>query len=93
MACRICGADKVSERITAREMMFGTREEFEYFCCGSCGTLQIADIPDDLGRFYASETYYSFNNRSEDPLWKNLLKRWAAVGLVGNPQALSLIHI
>ena len=87
MACRICGADEVSERITAREMMFGTREAFEYFRCGSCGTLQIADIAEDLGRFYASETYYSFNNSSEDPLWKNLLKRWAAVGLVGNPQA------
>jgi len=51
MACRICGADEVSERITAREMMFGTREAFEYFPCGSCGTLQVADIPEDLGRF------------------------------------------
>lgn len=87
MACRICGADEVSERITAREMMFGSREAFEYFRCADCGTLQIAEIPEDLGRFYASDVYYSFNNFASDPLWKNLLKRWAAVGLVGNSAA------
>ena len=87
MACRICGAEEICERVTAREMMFGSREEFDYFRCASCGTLQIAEIPDDLGRSYESSVYYSFNNYTPDPLWKNLLKRWAAVGLVGNPSA------
>ncbi|MBT8432502.1 MAG: hypothetical protein KJP27_08430 [Altererythrobacter sp.] len=78
MACRICGVDEFSERITAREMMFGSREAFEYERCGVCGTLQIVDMPDDLERFYASEVDYSFNNFVPDPLWKNLLKSRAA---------------
>ncbi len=45
---------------SVREMTFGTREEFEYFMCGSCGCLQIATIPPDLARHYPG-TYYSHN--------------------------------
>lgn len=33
-------------------MFFGTREQFDYFVCGHCGTIQIRDIPGDLGRHY-----------------------------------------
>ncbi|NNK45640.1 MAG: hypothetical protein HKP43_03315, partial [Altererythrobacter sp.] len=73
--CRICGADESSERITAREMMFGSREAFEYEHFSVWGTLQIADIPDDLERFNANEVYYSFNNFVPDPLSKNKPKR------------------
>ena len=40
------------------EMMFGTREKFDYLECGACGTVQIAEIP-DLSRYYP-ENYYSF---------------------------------
>lgn len=35
-------------------MMFGTRDEFEYFQCHSCGCLQIADVPQNLGKYYPS---------------------------------------
>ncbi|MFZ5593835.1 MAG: class I SAM-dependent methyltransferase [Pseudomonadota bacterium] len=41
-------------------MMFGTREEFDYFQCEKCGCLQIKDIPPDLHRFYP-DNYYSLN--------------------------------
>jgi 2-polyprenyl-3-methyl-5-hydroxy-6-metoxy-1,4-benzoquinol methylase len=37
-------------------MLFGTKEEYSYFECSSCGTLQIVDIPEDLSRHYP-ETY------------------------------------
>lgn len=48
--------------MTAREMMFGTREPFDYFECGSCGTLQITRVPSDLARHYPAE-YLSFGSR------------------------------
>ncbi|MBK7392255.1 MAG: class I SAM-dependent methyltransferase [Chloracidobacterium sp.] len=43
-------------------MMFGTRDEFPYLECDSCGTVQIINIP-DLARYYPAD-YYSFNNDS-----------------------------
>jgi SAM-dependent methyltransferase len=49
--CRICGG-ATARRVTAREMMFGTRERFDYVECADCGCLQIAAIPADLPRFY-----------------------------------------
>lgn len=58
--CRICGDDGQHITFMAKEMMFGMREPFEYFQCRKCGCLQIAHIPDDLGRFYP-ENYYSIS--------------------------------
>lgn len=60
MKCRICGAIGAHRRYRAREMMFGTREEFEYFQCTDCGCLQLAEIPSRLDKFYPPN-YYSFN--------------------------------
>ena len=47
-ACRICGNARGNARFRAREMQFGTREEFDYFRCASCGCLQISEVPEDL---------------------------------------------
>jgi SAM-dependent methyltransferase len=58
--CRICGNSEGNREHLAREMMFGTREEFLYIECGKCGTLQIANVP-KLARFYP-ENYLSFEN-------------------------------
>jgi SAM-dependent methyltransferase len=57
-ACRICGNQSDNEPFRAREMMFGTREEFGYFVCRSCGVLQIERVPEDTSRYY-SGGYYS----------------------------------
>lgn len=57
-ACRVCGHGDYHQRFQAREMMFGTREMFEYFMCTSCGCLQISDIPEDISRYYP-KNYYS----------------------------------
>ncbi|MEO5345408.1 MAG: class I SAM-dependent methyltransferase [Magnetococcus sp. YQC-9] len=59
MNCRICNHSHGHTHAQPREMMFGWRESFEYFACGQCGALQIARIPDDLGRYYG-DGYYSF---------------------------------
>jgi SAM-dependent methyltransferase len=42
----------------AREMMFGYRDEFDYMECASCGCVQNASVPSDLGKYYG-EGYYS----------------------------------
>lgn len=39
--------------------MFGTRDEFTYWECSTCGCLQIAEIPERLGDYYPRD-YYSF---------------------------------
>jgi 2-polyprenyl-3-methyl-5-hydroxy-6-metoxy-1,4-benzoquinol methylase len=58
--CRICGSARGSFH-TAREMMFGTGEEFSYFECARCGCLQVAQYPRDVGRYYGNN-YFSFRN-------------------------------
>ena len=40
--------------------MFGFRDTFRYFQCHSCGCLQIAEIPENLDRYYPPE-YYAFS--------------------------------
>jgi SAM-dependent methyltransferase len=62
IACRICGSLSEHSRFICREMMYGTREEFEYFKCSDCGCLQIKEIPHDLERYYPSN-YYSFSSK------------------------------
>lgn len=57
--CRICGYTGECQIYRGREMMQGTREEFDYILCGHCGCLQIAKEPEDMGRYYG-EDYYSF---------------------------------
>lgn len=57
--CKLCKAEGMFDSYLVREMMQDTREEFEYFVCGECECLQIAEIPDDLGRYYGKD-YYSF---------------------------------
>jgi SAM-dependent methyltransferase len=58
-ACRICGNGSGNKIYTAREMMFGMRDAFEYMECGSCGCVQLVDIPPDLNVYYPKR-YYSF---------------------------------
>ncbi len=64
--CRICGADSGHHDFRAHEMYFGSREQFDYFECGHCGTIQIRDIPADLGRHYPPD-YYSFAGGAGKP--------------------------
>lgn len=79
--CRICGNDKNNRIHTAREMMFGTRETFDYLECGACGTIQIVEIP-DLRRHYP-ENYYSLT--SDEKLYiETHLRRRIAARLAGN---------
>lgn len=63
MQCIVCGNFGDNKAFKIREMMFGTREEFDYLECGSCGCLFMIEPPEDMIRFYDHEIYYSFNFR------------------------------
>lgn len=41
--------------------MYGTGERFTYLECDACGTLQIAETPSQMSRYYP-ENYYSFRD-------------------------------
>ena len=51
--------------------MFGFRDEFTYLECSKCGCLQIAKIPENMGKYYPSN-YYSFKNVDKS---RNFLKQ------------------
>lgn len=74
LPCRICQNAVNNCILTAREMMFGTREAFDYFECGECGTVQIVEVP-DLSLHYP-DNYLSFD--SDVPVAKTLSRRLGA---------------
>jgi SAM-dependent methyltransferase len=59
-ACRVCGNLAGNRLHVVREMMLGLREEFPYLECGSCGCLQLVQIPGDMAKYYPPN-YYSFD--------------------------------
>lgn len=56
----MCGAKFSGQTFVAREMMFGLGGEFEYWTCSSCDSVQISNIPENLGSYYPDD-YYSMN--------------------------------
>ena len=66
--CRICQNSAGNRIFTAREMMFGSRETFEYFECASCGCVQILEMPANIEKYYHyPQTFYSLETRKDPP--------------------------
>lgn len=59
LTCKVCSNAENNVTYTAREMMYGLRDEFLYFQCSDCECLQIAAFPEDMSPYYPSN-YYSF---------------------------------
>jgi SAM-dependent methyltransferase len=77
--CEICGNKNKNLSFIAKEMMFGSKDKFDYFECSHCGTLQIAKIPENISHYYPDD-YYSFKGApfgSEGRL-KSFLKKQLA---------------
>jgi SAM-dependent methyltransferase len=75
--CVFCAGAEPARRFAAREMLYGTRAEFDYFECAGCQSLQIATIPDDLAAHYPGD-YYSYD-RKRTPIVKRLrqaIRNW-----------------
>jgi hypothetical protein len=63
--------------VQVRELMFGTRESFDYRRCASCHSLTLVDIPAGLGRYYPL-AYYSNETRQavqQDTTWRRMAIR------------------
>ncbi|MBC8287780.1 MAG: class I SAM-dependent methyltransferase [Nitrospinae bacterium] len=73
--CRICGDSGEHPVYTAREMMFGLKEEFSYFQCAKCQCLQISEFPSDMSHYYPQD-YYSLS-QSPESLYPNPIESWA----------------
>lgn len=74
--CRICENSENNRLHTAREMMLGMRDAFDYLECGSCGTLQICETP-DLQNYYP-QNYYSLDPHEEIYIAQKMRRRVAA---------------
>jgi SAM-dependent methyltransferase len=74
--CRLCRSTGPHQTIAVREMMFGTREPFEYFSCGACDTLQIVNAleGEELARHYPPD-YYSYNVSAQPSVLRWLTMR------------------
>jgi 2-polyprenyl-3-methyl-5-hydroxy-6-metoxy-1,4-benzoquinol methylase len=66
--CRICCCEDIRERIVAIEMMYGTKNPFEYDVCAGCGSIQISRILDagELSQYYPND--YCDIDYDEDPI-------------------------
>jgi SAM-dependent methyltransferase len=83
--CAICQNYLNNKLFTAYEMLFGTRDPFEYIECAACGCLQIKEIPDNLEKYYP-ENYYAFKtkNPKKKPLRTFLRRQRSRYCLFGN---------
>jgi SAM-dependent methyltransferase len=64
-ACRLCGSTGPHRVFEALEMMYGTKEPFDYFECANCQSVQIVTALEggELAKHYP-ENYYSFSGSS-----------------------------
>jgi len=72
-SCQVCHNQQDNQYHQIREMMFGTREPFTYLECSACQTIQLVDVPEDMGPYYPVD-YYSQNQLVPSPFYKNILK-------------------
>ena len=79
--CKICNNSSDNKSYVVREMMYGFKDEFDYFVCGKCGCLQIEQIPDDLSKYYP-ENYWHFQEAivdySDDNAWLSFIRHQRA---------------
>lgn len=73
--CIICGNTINNIRYTLKELQLGLLENFDYQLCANCGTMQLLQVPNNLGKYYPNDDYYSFNmkldaNNKQDVLRK-----------------------
>lgn len=67
--CPSCGSKDFSHHVTTADY-FLTKEEFDVEKCNQCGLLFTNPIPkpEEIGKYYASEKYYSHPQKTFSPL-------------------------
>lgn len=56
--CPVCASVSRADVLAVRENMFGIQENFDYSVCGTCRSLVLVAIPEDMGSYYPTN-YYS----------------------------------
>lgn len=74
MKCAICGNEQNNQPYILKEMMFGFKDEFNYFQCAECACFQIETIPNNMDKYYPNN-YYSLNQGNEKPLKLSYFKQ------------------
>ncbi|MDR3704662.1 MAG: class I SAM-dependent methyltransferase [Paludibacteraceae bacterium] len=77
--CKICKNTLGNQPIKIYELAFGSHDEFIYFKCPECGCLQIAEVPQNVAKYYPSDQYYSYRPTTSSSL-KNMLHRFLLSG-------------
>jgi SAM-dependent methyltransferase len=75
-ACPVCRASGPFARHVLREMLFGTRETFDYAECPHCGVLWLLDPPTDFSPYYPRE-YHDGERPADSAGASSPLGRWA----------------
>lgn len=58
MSCRFCRGDRLHERFDATDINRAVDDcLFHYVQCEDCTTLQIVNVPEDIGRYYGGDYY------------------------------------
>lgn len=86
MDCKICGNGSNIKIFVLKEMMYGTRDKFEYFQCSVCDCIQIVNIPENMDKYYPSD-YYSYNIRDES-LKVDLFRSYQCRSIIGAANSL-----
>jgi SAM-dependent methyltransferase len=58
--CILCHNASNNQLYSVKELQLGLDEHFNYQLCGACGSMQLQDVPANLGKYYPNEDYYSF---------------------------------
>ena len=74
-ACIICNNQNDNKVFAIKELQLGLKESFNYQLCSNCGTMQLLDVPEDLGKYYPNEDYYSFNLKLQISEKANALRK------------------
>ncbi len=72
--CRICSKRGAHRTFRVPELQFRMGESFTYFECGTCGCLQLAEIPPDMAQYYP-QNYYSYMTGSKTSFYRRFKNR------------------
>lgn len=76
--CKVCGKEGLRKEHIFKEMLLGTGEVFQYLECAACGSLQIKEIPTDIGRYYPARYFSLISPPAPDIAGDdNAVARWA----------------
>ena len=73
--CKICGNEDHNTITRIKGLLWKSEDAFDYLECGKCGCLQLLDENIDLSKYYANDTYPSFQKTRYRHIRKWLKKK------------------